>query len=99
MAFDKDAEDNEPLRQIELFFSTGRPRSKLESAAPPTAYIGLGSFSTSRVNGAPMITREALSYKELEAQVVCVKGKLDALLAEAKARFRLASEAHPSVGG
>lgn len=97
MAFDRSAEDQAPLRQIELFFNSGRSRSTLEAPLPPAAYIGLGSL-IGCADGVPMITRQAVSYRELEAQVTCVKGRLDALLAEAKARFRLATEPHSAIG-
>jgi hypothetical protein len=97
MGFDRNAEDKEPLRQVELFFNSGRSRSSLEAPLPAAAYIGLGSLM-SYADGAPMLTRQAFSYRELEAQVICVRGRLDALLAEAKARFRLAAEPYPSIG-
>jgi hypothetical protein len=86
MPFDKEAEGNEPLRKIELFFDSGRPQSELDLPMPPMAYIGLGSFATSQ-DGHPAITNTAFSYQELKAQVDGVKAELDGLLAQAKALF------------
>lgn len=90
MPFNKDAEDNEPLRKIELFFDSGKPQSNSDLPMPPTAYIGLGSIFTSRSDGVPMLTSTAASYEELKANVEILKAGLDALLAEAKARFAAA---------
>lgn len=85
MPFDKEAEGNESLRTIELFFDSGRSQSGRDIPMPPMAYIGLGSFATK--DDHPMITHRAFSYEELKAQVDGVKAELDGLLAQAKARF------------
>jgi hypothetical protein len=87
MPFDKEAEGNEPLRKIEMFFDSGRPQSETDLPMPPTAYIGMGSFGTSRSGDHPMLTNNAASYGELKAEVDGVKAALDALLGEAKACF------------
>jgi hypothetical protein len=86
MPFDTQAEGNEPLRTIELFFHSGRPKSDLDLPSRPMAYIGLGSYATSQ-DGHPMITHGAFSYEELKALVDGVKAELDGLLAQAKACF------------
>jgi hypothetical protein len=86
MPFDKEAEGNEPLKQIELFFETGKPLSKDDIPMPPMAYIGMGSFFTA-AEGHPLLTNRAASYEELKANVEILKASLDALLVEAKVRF------------
>jgi hypothetical protein len=86
MAFDKEAEANEPEFKIELIFKSG---ARQGLPMPPSAYIAMGSFASDE-RGRPMITAEEMSFQTLRAQVEHIKAALDARLAEAKARFAAA---------
>ena len=89
MPFDIEAEENEPLKTLELFFDSGKPRSKDDLPMPPRAYIGMGSYGSHE--GHPMLTSTATSVGELKFEIEALKARLDTLLAEAKARFAVAN--------
>jgi hypothetical protein len=86
MAFDEEAELNEPGPHFELVFSSGSPLNKGDLSMPPSAYIAMG-WHTSHKNERPMLTTREMSVDTLEAQVREIKARLDACIAEARARF------------
>ncbi len=48
MAFNEDAELNEPAQRFEVVFSTGRPLDKNDLSMPPSAYIAMGRYTQPR---------------------------------------------------
>lgn len=92
MAFDKQAEKNEPEYKIELIFKSGKPDQPKDFVLGPSAYIAMSSFSKD-TQGRPMLTHEEMSFGTLKADVDYIKACLDARLADAKARFAAAGVA------
>lgn len=86
MAFNKEAELNEPHRHIELVFSSGRALDKNDLSMPPSAYIAMGWYTHDEDNRVRLTTEE-MSLDALEAQVNHIKGSLDACIGDARARF------------
>ena len=86
MAFDKEAELNEPAQRFEVVFSSGRPRSGDDLSMPPSAYIAMG-WHSSDDEGRIRLTTEEMTVEALETQVRGIKLSLDGCIAEARARF------------
>jgi hypothetical protein len=89
MPFDKEAEENEWERGIELIFQSGKPKSSDDLSLGPSAYIAMG-WHTRDSQGRPMLTSKEMSFGALKGQVDYIKMCLDARLAEAKAQFAAA---------
>jgi hypothetical protein len=87
--FDQDADINEIDHLIVLVFDTGRGSAGVPSIGP-SAYIALGSHACDS-DGKAMLTTREMSFDTLKAQVDEIKSLLDARLAEAKARFSVAT--------
>lgn len=52
----------------------------------PRAWVGVGSYNVLAAGG-PLLTSECVSLAEVEEQVEALRQELDAVLAEARARF------------
>ena len=89
MTFDREAEENELARKIELIFNSGKSKDPSELSLGPSAHVALGWNATDK-QGRPMLTNDEMSFGSLKGQVDYIKLCLDTVLAEAKARFTAA---------